>query len=618
MPPRWLLAAPPTLFPPLAHHTAEEQFDELCFEYGIELDEVTTEETVRRKESGQHTADAAAAATGVEEVIYKIDVPANRYDLLCVEGISRALNIFRKRMAAPAYTLVPAVGAAGTHSGQQKITVSPEVALVRPFVVCAVLRGVTFDEKRYKSFIDLQDKLHQNLCKRRELVAIGTHDLSKLRGPFTYEALPPKDIRFVPLKPAEQDRDFTADELLEYYDEHDRNLRKFNHIIRDSIVYPVLYDADRTVLSLPPIINGAKSAITLQTRDIFIECTATDAWKASMVLDTMVTMFSEYCERPFEIEPVEVVGADGSSKQYPELTSRELVTDVGYINRSIGAEVDQARIVDLLTRMQLPARAVAGEGGAPAVAVTIPPTRTDVIHPCDVMEDVAISYGYDNIEQVMPATVTQGRQQPINKMSDLLRGVVAQAGYIEILTFALCSHEENFKGLLREDDGQTGVVIGNPKGADFEVARSALLPGMLKTASANRDAALPLKLFEVSDVCLLDSSKDVGARNERHLMVLYSATTSGFEQVHGVLDKAMQALGVAPAAGGDAASGYSLAEGDDPSLFAGRQAAVLARGKRVGSMGIVRPEVLANFEINFPCSVLEMDIEWALSEDGQR
>ena len=117
----------------------------------------------------------------------------------------------------------------------------------------------------------LQDKLHQNLCKRRELVAIGTHDLSKLRGPFTYEALPPKDIRFVPLKPAEQDRDFTADELLEYYDEHDRNLRKFNHIIRDSIVYPVLYDADRTVLSLPPIINGAKSAITLQTRDIFIK-----------------------------------------------------------------------------------------------------------------------------------------------------------------------------------------------------------------------------------------------------------------------------------------------------------------------------------------------------------
>ena len=549
-----------------------------------------------------------------EDVIYKIDVPANRYDLLCVEGIARALNVFRRRITAPQYRLVPATGAPGTHDGPQKITVSPEVALVRPFVVCATLRGVTFDAKRYKSFIELQDKLHQNLCKRRELVAIGTHDLAKLKGPFTYEAQPPSDIRFVPLKPAEQDREFAADELLDYYDEHDRNLRKFNHIIRDSVVWPVLRDSERTVLSLPPIINGAKSAITLETKDVFIECTANDAWKASMVLDTMVTMFSEYCAEPFTIEPVEVVGADGTSKMYPDLTTRELVTGVDFINRSVGAEIDQDRIVDLLTRMQLTAQPTIGEDGKAAVSVVIPPTRTDVIHACDVMEDVAISYGYNNIEQIVPATPSQGKQQPVNKLSDLLRAVIAQAGYTEILTFALCSYEENFAGLLREDDKQTGVIIGNPKGQDFEVVRSSLLPGMLKTCSANRDAALPLRLFEVSDVCLLDTSKDVGARNERHICALYSSTTSGFEQIHGVMDKVMQACGVPPAPKGKPEEGYSIQEGDDPTLFAGRQAAVLVRGKRVGSMGIVRPEVLAKFDITYPCSVLEMEIEFALSE----
>lgn len=36
------------------------------------------------------------------------------------------------------------------------------------------------------SFIDLQDKLHQNICRRRTLVAIGTHDLDTIQGPFTY------------------------------------------------------------------------------------------------------------------------------------------------------------------------------------------------------------------------------------------------------------------------------------------------------------------------------------------------------------------------------------------------------------------------------------------------
>ena len=53
--------------------------------------------------------------------------------------------------------------------------------------------------------------------------------------------------------------------------------------------------------------------ITLQTRDVFIECTATDLAKARVVLNTLVAMFSEHCARPFEVEPVEVVDAFGES-----------------------------------------------------------------------------------------------------------------------------------------------------------------------------------------------------------------------------------------------------------------------------------------------------------------
>jgi phenylalanyl-tRNA synthetase beta chain len=116
-----------------------------------------------------------------------------------------------------------------------------QTALIRPFVVCAVLRGVTFNESRYNSFIDLQDKLHQNLCRKRTLVAIGTHDLDTLQGPFTYEALPPADINFVPLK---QRNEFNAAELMEFY-KSDMKLKKFLSIIESSLVYPVLYDSKR-------------------------------------------------------------------------------------------------------------------------------------------------------------------------------------------------------------------------------------------------------------------------------------------------------------------------------------------------------------------------------------
>ena len=139
-------------------------------------------------------------------------------------------------------------------------------------------QGVKFDKARYDSFIDLQDKLHQNICRRRTLVAIGTHDLGKIRGPFTYEAKPPEDIEFVPLKQTES---FRADDLMEHY-KSDQKLKHFLHILEGSAVFPVIYDADRTVLSLPPIINGAKSAISLDTTDVFIECTATDLNKAKI------------------------------------------------------------------------------------------------------------------------------------------------------------------------------------------------------------------------------------------------------------------------------------------------------------------------------------------------
>eukprot|EP00884_Botryococcus_braunii_P012239 jgi/Botrbrau1/21015/Bobra.0144s0029.1 len=291
--------------------------------------------------------------------------------MLCLEGIARALNIFNRRIDSVQYSLADMSGRT-----LQRVVVRPETVLVRPFLVAAVLRGVTFDAARYASFIDLQDKLHQNLCRQRSLVAIGTHDLSTLKGPFTYEALPPEEIEFVPLK---QKRKFTARELMQFYLEQDQKLKKFVPLIHNSLVYPVIYDANRTVLSLPPIINGAHSAITLDTKDVFIECTATDLTKANIVLNIMVTMFSEHCALPFQVEAVEVVDVFGVSHVYPDLRSREMEVGLDYINGCIGTELDASQVSTLLSRMALSA---SPSSDGMAVRVTVPPTRSDVLHAC--------------------------------------------------------------------------------------------------------------------------------------------------------------------------------------------------------------------------------------------
>ena len=104
------------------------------------------------------------------------------------------LNIFREKTPLPNYKLV------APKSGKiQTITVHPDTLKVRPYVSGSILRNVKFTQEAYDSFISLQDKLHQNLARNRTLVAIGTHDLDTVKGPFTYEALPPKDIKFKPL-----------------------------------------------------------------------------------------------------------------------------------------------------------------------------------------------------------------------------------------------------------------------------------------------------------------------------------------------------------------------------------------------------------------------------------
>lgn len=76
------------------------------------------------------------------------------------------------------------------------------------------MRDITFDTEVYASFIDLQEKLHQNLARRRTLVSVGTHDLDTIQGPFTYDALPPDQIKF---KPLNQDKEYTGKEIMELY-----------------------------------------------------------------------------------------------------------------------------------------------------------------------------------------------------------------------------------------------------------------------------------------------------------------------------------------------------------------------------------------------------------------
>jgi len=568
------------LFKNLGKVYTDEEFDELCFEFGIELDDVVVESVVKTEDNKDESA---------EETIYKIDIPANRYDLLCVEGLSRALLVYLEKQKTPEYKLVKP-------DNLIKMEVLENTSTVRPFAVGAVLRNISFNKKNYNSFIELQDKLHQNLCRKRTLVAIGTHDLDTLKPPFRYDARKPEDIKFVPLS---QTKEFNAAELMEFYSK-DSHLKPYLHIIQNKEFYPVIYDSNDVVCSMPPIINGEHSKITLNTKNVFIECTATDLHKAEQVLDVVVTMFSEYCANKFEIEAVEITyKIDGLKHIYPKLFERDETVNVAEMNGRVGINIDAEKMANLLGKMCLNTKVLNKD----ELSCRVPPTRSDILHACDIIEDLGIAYGYNNIETKFPATNCFSEEFELNKLTDLLRIEMAQCGFTEALTFTLCSKEDVSEKLGKKLEAVNACIIANPKTSEFQVVRTTLISGLLRTVAESKHMPLPLRVFELSDVVLNDKTTEIGARNERRLAVVFYNKQAGFEIVHGVVDRLMQVLEA------KWKTDYHLEHIEDPTFMLGRCAAIHAKGQVVGTVGVLHPQVIHNFELNLPCCALEINLE---------
>lgn len=88
------------------------------------------------------------------------------------------------------------------------------------------------------------------------------------------------------------------------------------------------------------------------------------------------------------------------------------------------------------------------------------------------------------------------------------------------------------------------MKIANPKTLEFQIIRTTLIPGLLKTIRENRSHALPLHIFETGDIVVKDKTRERQTRNIRHAAAVWCNKTAGFEVVHGVLDRAMKMLEV--------------------------------------------------------------------------
>lgn len=621
------------LFERLGRPYMEDELEELCFAFGVELDEVTEQEGTK---------------------IFKIDVPANRYDLLCVEGLGRALRVFTSK--APLET-IPTLRLKGPPT--ITVNVSPWREGPRPYIACAVLRGVRLNARRLNSFIELQDKLHHTLCRRRTLASMGTCDMKTLQPPMSYVALPPEEVVFNPLGCGDLPP-MKGPEILAHFSHHVQ-LKQYIPMLEGQPKLYLVRDSKGQVMSMPPLINSDTCRLTADSRDVFIDVTSVEPRRGQMVLTMLVAMFGEYCEEPFTIEPVRIFYEEDKREVVtPNLQSREMRVNMEVVRRICGLKDMKAEeAARLLHRLML--------GASPdpkdkdnSLLVTVPPTRSDIMHACDVAEDVAIGIGFERLPVIAaPKLPVNGR----SLLTQSLRSLLTSLGHTECLTFALCSSEENAESLkkplhppfepttnydpLEHQWLGMPVLLSNAKTRELTETRTQLMSGLLKAlANTLGRREMPLKLFEIGDVVIRDDRTETKSRNLLYCCAAFADEHgSGLEEVHGLLDAALEALGLigdyavaerhaALAAGKDEQRStlqsiykmrtFSLKPTTLQTFLPGRQVEIRVKRQQgkgseetgqdtdyitLGYMGTLHVDCLRAFGLAVPVSVVEFTLE---------
>ncbi len=494
----------------------------------------------------------------------------NRPDLYSVEGIARAYRAF--------FGIEPGLKEYSAGEAKNFLIVDESVSGVRDFVVACEVENVRLTDELIAELMELQERLHWALGRDRRKVSIGVHDPSRVTPPYRYTTVAPDGIRFVPLGYREE---MTPRQILE---EHPKGV-EYAHIISSFDRYPVILDSRNNVLSLPPIINGELTRVTEATRRFFIDVTGTDLRLISQALNILATALAE---RGFTVRKVEV-RYPRQSLTTPDFSPRHMKLRLSYVNRMLGLRLEAEEVKSCLERMGYGA----GLNGE-ELLVSVPCYRCDIFHEIDLVEDVAIGYGYGNFPASLPGVLTTGEKLPLEVLCEKLRMLMLGYGFTEVMNLMLTNERENFSRLRRHGEA---VRIKNPISEEHTIVRTSLIPGLLRTLRLNRHRELPQRIFELGDVVLLDG--DAGAPRRRRLGVAVVHDRASFTEIKALLQGLLRDLGVE----------YRVAPAEDPAFITGRCASLLVGDDEAGLFGELHPEVLENFELEFPVAAMELEVE---------
>ena len=538
----------------------------------------------------------------------RLEFGPDRLDRLSVEGVARSL---RYQYGDDRGVYVP-----NTNDPDWTIEVEESVPEERPYVTGAVIRGVDLDEDELDSLIQLQEKLHATMGRRRAKGAIGIHDLTMLKGAalreegghtVAYRGIDPEGDRFVPL---DSDAGMTPAEVLA---EHPTG-ETYADIVADYGRYPAIYD-EIGLFSFPPVINGRRTEVSTDSRELFVELTGTDQWTIDRMCNIVCYALAA---RGATVEEVEVDYPDRTLVR-PDFEVETKTVSHDRIEGVLGIELEMEEVIDLFERSGLDADARLGD--PTEYEVSIPPYRTDVLHPLDLIDDAGRAYGFNDLEPRYPDVGTIGGRHERSRLERAARGTLAGLGFEDLLNFHMISADENFDRMRldppaspspsADGDGDAGVdapfgarppvTITEPYSEDYTMLRTWALPSLLMVLENNTHRSYPQDLAEIGLAAARDDAAgtDTGVAERRHAAAALARHDASYEDAKSRLAALCRQFG----------ADLETPPIDHPSFVPGRAAAVVVDGDARGVIGELHPAVLVEHDLELPVAAFEFELD---------
>ncbi len=492
----------------------------------------------------------------------EIEVFPNRPDLLSYHGFKRAFLAFLgKQTGLKEYKL-------NKPEKDYKVIIDSSVKNIRPYTACAIVRGLKFDDDKIKEIVDIQEKMHLTVGRKRKKLAIGIYPLEKIKLPIIFKALEPDKIKFIPL---ESDREMSGLQILQRHPTG----REYAHLLAGKEKFPIFIDSADNILSMPPIINSQMTGkITEDTTDIFVECSGFDFNILNKCLSIIVTLLAEMGGKIYQMEL-----HYKDKKITPTLATEKMKISIPNINSLLGLSLDDKEIKKLTEKM--------GHNYSRGTA-EIASWRTDILHEVDLAEDVAIAYGYENFIPEIPEIVNIGKEDRKEIIKRKIAEILTGLNILEISNYHLTNKKDQFKKMGTQ--GGNFVEIEESK-TDFTILRSDLTHYLLKILSENVDSEYPQKIFETGKIF---------APKETESLAL-AVAPANFTELRQIVEYLLRMLNIE----------FRISEPDKfPAHFIdGRVAEIILDKKSIGFLGEIHPKILKNWKIKMPVALFEINLE---------